>query len=175
MTATCDATRSQDLDRHVAETFRHLSGPVLGYAAGMVGDADGAQDVAQEVFFRYFCELREGREIREPRAWAFRVAYRLALNQRRASRRFVHIGDAGWSDRFISEPCVLQRLEEQERRERVHEALAGLSSRERLCLEMRSEGLRYREIADRLQIRISSVSNYMDRAIQKIAGDLEGA
>lgn len=165
----------EELDRHVSETFDDLSGPVFGYAAGVVGDADGAEDVTQEVFFRYFCELRQGREIREPRAWAFRVAHNLALNRRRDRRKFVGIADAGCGARLVSEPGVQQRLEERERRQLVREALAGLSTRERRCIELRSEGLRYREIAELLEIRISSVSNYVDRAMQKIAGGLAGA
>jgi len=158
-----------EIDLHVTKAFDDLSGPVFGYVIVIVGDRDGAEDVTQEVFFRYFCELRQGREIREPRAWAFRVAHNLALNQRRDSRKFVRISDC----RIVAESRVHQRLEELERRRQVRRALAALSSRERRCIELRTQGLRYREIADLLHIRISSVSNYVERAIRKITHGLE--
>jgi RNA polymerase sigma-70 factor (ECF subfamily) len=56
-----------------------------------------------------------------------------------------------------------------ERNRLVREALALLSPQERQCLELRAEGLRYREIADIMALDISTVTTYVDRAVRKIA------
>jgi RNA polymerase sigma-70 factor (ECF subfamily) len=56
-----------------------------------------------------------------------------------------------------------------ERNRQVRGALALLSSQERHCLELRAEGLRYREIAEVLGLNISTVTTFVVRAVKKIA------
>jgi len=63
-----------------------------------------------------------------------------------------------------------QEILERERRQRVRQALAWLSPQQRQCLELRAEGLRYREISDVLGIQISSVRTFIVRAVARIAG-----
>jgi RNA polymerase sigma-70 factor (ECF subfamily) len=53
-------------------------------------------------------------------------------------------------------------------------ALSLLSVQERRCLELRAEGLRYREIAEALSIGSSTVETFLARAIRKIVKQLDG-
>src|SRR5262245_66391779 len=46
-----------------------------------------AQDAVQETLLRLFRELRGGASIDNPRAWAYRALYRLAMDQHRDRRR----------------------------------------------------------------------------------------
>ncbi len=48
-----------------------------------------AQDVVQEVLLRLWQELRDGVVVENPRAWAYRSIYRLAMDQHRLRRRIV--------------------------------------------------------------------------------------
>jgi DNA-directed RNA polymerase specialized sigma24 family protein len=48
--------------------------------------------------------------------------------------------------------------------------LDRLSVQERLCFELRAEGLRYREIAEVLALRIPTVQTLLGRAVKKISG-----
>ena len=48
------------------------------------------------------------------------------------------------------------------------QAMKQLSERQRLCLELRSQGLRYREIAELLEIEISTVAEYVLRGIEEL-------
>ena len=167
------AAPALDNARLVSDAFANWSGAVYGYVIAIVHDPDDAEDVTQEAFLRLFCELEQGRAVREPRAWLFRVAHNLALNWRRDAKKLVRIDD-GLAHSIESPDAPVQRkLEERERRERVLAALAGLSSQERRSIELRARGLRYKEIAGILDVRISSVSNYVERAIAKIARALE--
>ena len=43
-----------------------------------------------------------------------------------------------------------------------------LSAVERSCVLLRSEGLRYREIAAALEIPVSTVADHLDRALRKL-------
>jgi RNA polymerase sigma-70 factor (ECF subfamily) len=48
------------------------------------------------------------------------------------------------------------------------EAMKNLSERQRLCLELRSQGLRYRDIAEVLEIQISTAAEYVRRGIEEL-------
>ena len=50
-----------------------------------------AQDAVQETLLRLFRELRAGQPIDNPRAWAFRALYRLAMDEHRQRRRLTLI------------------------------------------------------------------------------------
>ncbi len=52
-------------------------------------------------------------------------------------------------------------------------ALARLSAQERNCVQLRSHGLRYREIAEVLAIRVPTVQTLLGRAMRKIVSALE--
>jgi RNA polymerase sigma factor (sigma-70 family) len=51
-----------------------------------LSDAQAADSV-QEVLLRLWSELQAGRSIEQPKAWAYRAIYRLAMDQHRLQRR----------------------------------------------------------------------------------------
>ncbi len=61
-----------------------------------------------------------------------------------------------------------EELVEKEWLEGFRDVLNQLSKQQRLCLELRSQGLQYREIADVLQIRTSTVGEFLRRAIKQV-------
>ena len=60
------------------------------------------------------------------------------------------------------------QLIEREKVERLANAWLTLSPQQKHCLHLRTEGLRYREIAETLQISTSSVREFLDRAIGRL-------
>lgn len=127
-----------------------------------------AQEGAQEVFLRLHSALVKGESIHNPRAWVFRVAHNLAVTEHRAGDRWMALDpglEAALTDRGPGpEARVLQR----ERSARVSEALAELSPQQRRCLYLRAEGLRYREIAETIGVGVSTVSEFLTRAVAKL-------
>jgi RNA polymerase sigma-70 factor (ECF subfamily) len=69
---------------------------------------------------------------------------------------------------------VEENLLAKERHHRLGRALSRLSPQERQCLDLRSEGLSYREIGGILGIRIATVATFLARGIQKILRELNG-
>jgi RNA polymerase sigma-70 factor (ECF subfamily) len=59
-------------------------------------------------------------------------------------------------------------LIEDEGMENLRIAVKRLSKQQRLCLDLRAEGLRYQDIAEVLQIRTSTVGEFLRRAIQQL-------
>jgi RNA polymerase sigma-70 factor (ECF subfamily) len=134
-----------------------------------------AQEVTQEVFLRLYQTMRKGENVLNVRAWLFRVAHNLSLKVRSRERAFRSV-DGDW-ERFASaaadespERAVLDR----ERKERLRAELETLSPQQRNCLYLRAEGLRYREIAEVMRIRPSSVNEFLRRAIARLAEALNG-
>jgi RNA polymerase sigma-70 factor (ECF subfamily) len=52
-------------------------------------------------------------------------------------------------------------------------AVLNLTSLQRECLHLRAEGLRYREIADLMEITISTVADAVRRATVKLAREVD--
>ena len=136
--------------REVTQVFERYREPVFRYVYGVLRDAAEAEDTTQEAFLRYYCELKKGREI-APRAWLFRVAHNLAVDRIRARSRCTTLGRESWQD--LDETHGDERADvhddvlRKEQRRKLRAVTAELSDRERHCIALRLEGLRYREIA----------------------------
>lgn len=127
-----------------------------------------AQEGAQEVFLRLHSALVRGESIRNPRAWVFRVAHNLAVTEHRSGDRWMTLDpglEAALTDRG---PGPEARVIQRERAARVREALAELSPQQQKCLYLRAEGLRYREIAEAVGVGVSTVSEFVTRAIARL-------
>jgi RNA polymerase sigma-70 factor, ECF subfamily len=131
-------------------------------------DAARAQEATQEAFLRLHVELREGRAVDNPRAWVYRAAHNVALDwierQSRESGLTDAVAGAIASDRLSAE----QNLIDREEMERVARAIGNLSARQRLVLELRAQGLQYQEIAKVLEVRPSTVGEFLRRAIRRL-------
>lgn len=160
-----------ELELVVREAFIALRDPVYRYVFSIVGAAGDAEDLTQEVFIRLFQDLREGKGIENVKAWLLRVAHNLAIDNSRRSH-FSESLDAPanqWMTGELSDSCPNPEARAVDESSRLR-LLKRLSPQERRCMELRSEGLRYREIADVLGIRIPTVQTTLERAIRKIRG-----
>ena len=145
---------------------------MLRYLHCIAGNQADAEELTQETFLRLYVEIRERCEPANAHAWIFRVAHNLAIDhirRRGAASAAVNLDDVA-EDLADGSDSAEQKIIERERRQRVQQALAWLSPQQRQCLELRAEGLRYREISDVLGIQISSVRTFIVRAVARIAG-----
>jgi RNA polymerase sigma-70 factor (ECF subfamily) len=131
-------------------------------------DAGQAQETTQEVFLRLFQAMRGGEVIRDSRAWVFRVAHNLGINVM-MKRKPAHSLDAGLEAVLPDRrPSPESRVLKLERAAKLRAAVATLSPQQRQCLHLRAEGLRYQEIADTVGIGVSTVGEFLSRAIHRI-------
>jgi RNA polymerase sigma factor (sigma-70 family) len=68
---------------------RHHQAAVFRFAYLLLGDADDAEDVAQETFIRAFRALATFDVNRPLRPWLLQIAKNLASNQRRSLQRYI--------------------------------------------------------------------------------------
>jgi len=126
-----------------------------------------AQESLQEVYLCLYQTLLRREPIEHIKAWIFRVAHNDGVKRRKRDKTFA--AEPDWS-RFVHPSDSPERiLLDRERMERLKQSLATLSPQQRQCLYLRAEGLRYREIADTLDIEVSTVNEYLRRALARLA------
>jgi RNA polymerase sigma-70 factor (ECF subfamily) len=165
-----------ELEAKVSELFLAFKLPVYRYLLGLLGNRDDAEEMTQDVFLSLYGTVQKGTRIDNVRAWIFRVAHNLALNHQKRPRIVETVNEEEWwkLSQERSDPAhdSEQRLLRKEKRTRVLKAMKCLSPQERHCLDLRAEGLCFREIAEVLGIRISTVETFLDRGIRKIAKEI---
>lgn len=153
----------------VLRLFDAHRGAVHRYVRALgVTDRDG-DDVVQEVFLALFDHVARGRDRSNLRGWIFRVAHNLALRHRarEARRRRLRALLAPGSV-VDSTPTPEDRYLAGRRQARLLAVVDALPARDRRCLQLRAEGLRYREIAGVLGISLGSVANTLARALARL-------
>lgn len=148
-------------------------GPVLSYAKAILGDADAAADVAQQVFIRIWRGRKRWRPTARASAYVFRIARNATRNELRASRtRDRHSLTASRLSAMPSTP--LEHLEAHELEAAVEHALARLPARRRQVYELAHvRKLSHREIAAIMGITTQTVANHMYTAVQELRRYLE--
>lgn len=160
----------------VAELFATLRVPVYRYLIAAFDNAKDAEDVTQETFLQLFRMLRRGERVDHPRAWLFRVAHNLAVNQAVRGRFSTALGEDAWlalcAVQADPSPDPEQHTLARERLRLLERGMRQLSRQQRQCALLRIEGLRYREIADVLGVTTSSVAETLRRALRKLTRSL---
>ena len=155
-----------DPRRIAALIFEQQRAPVYRYLVSLGLRPAVASEMAQEAFLRLYRHLRSKGRGENLRGWVFRVAHNLAVNE--LKRR-------GPADTEPTETELdpggdpEQALLRKERIRRMQTAIRVLPRRQQECLQLRAEGLRYREIADVLGIGVSSVAESVQRALETLA------
>jgi RNA polymerase sigma-70 factor (ECF subfamily) len=174
--AACEGGNGRErLETEVVALFDELRDPLLRYLASFGLALPDGEEVLQEVFLALFQHLERGKSRENLRGWLFRVAHNLALKRRHRSRQdLVGRADPGAVD-LVKEPGPNpedQMLRSQTQK-RLLAVVQALPEQDRLCLFLRAEGLRYREIAGILDMSLGAVSLSLARSLARIARSAE--
>jgi RNA polymerase sigma-70 factor (ECF subfamily) len=161
--------------RHnLAEAFIELREPVCRYLLALGLGRPEAEEVAQETFLRLCQHLDAGGPQANVRGWVFRVAHNLARDEyRRRQRRQVQPLDAGEGSAQDGAADPEQQAVARQRTLRLQTALARLPVRQRECLHLRAEGLRYREIAEVLGAGVSTVAEWVQQGLKTLVKECD--
>jgi RNA polymerase sigma-70 factor, ECF subfamily len=143
--------------------FERLYPSLYRYLHRLTGDADVAEDIAQEAFVRL---LRQPLPEAEVRPWLFTVAMNLVRDRaRKSERRMRLLSGAPALTTTASLPD--DDVERAERIQSVRRALEKLPDRDRQLLLMREEGFKYEEIAGVIGVAPASVGTLIARALRR--------
>jgi RNA polymerase sigma-70 factor (ECF subfamily) len=157
----------------LVELYQHRLVAVMHH---LVGNADEAEDLAQEVFLRVYRTRDRYRPKAKFSTWLFTIANNLALNalRRRKRRPAVPLDtqDSGPLGARPAEQLVAdrakppgQRLQQQELAEVVRAAIEGLNERQRVAVVLNKfEDMNYAEIAEVMGLTTKAVKSLLSRA-----------
>lgn len=143
--------------------FHRLHPALYRYLYRLTGDADTADDIAQETFVRL---LRQTMPEDEVRPWLFTVATNLVRDGvRKAGRRQRLLATENFLPSAVPRPD--EETDRMERVAAVRKALARIPLRDRQLLLMREEGFTYEEMARAAGVAPGSVGTLLGRALKR--------
>ncbi len=152
------------------QLFRAHYRPLCAFALQYVKDADRAEDVVQELFFRLWQDRERTTVTISLKAYLFAAVRNRCLNALKTQGRVRSLNEEV-DDR--GEDAVRGEEEHTDRIARVQAAIAALPEERRKVFRLsRYEGLKYHEIADRLGISVKTVENQMGKALKTLREDL---
>jgi len=156
----------EDLDRQgrfIRENLRRIFGMIYR----IVGNADDAQDLTQEVFIKALQRQGQLRDIEKANRWLSRIATNTAIDflRRHGRYSFAPVEDTPEPLTAPSTEDPEQRLLASERQSYLADGLRLLTERERLALLLRDvEGLPAEEVARRLGCSKATVRSHIANA-----------
>jgi len=148
--------------------FRAHYGQLVGFAQGMLRDRAAAEDVAQEVMLEVWRRRAELSISESIRAYLLRATRNRSLNQLRHANVARRAEPQLAGEESVNATGASQ-LVAGELRTALAAAVAELPPACRQVFEMsRGQGLRYAEIATRLDISIKTVESQMGKALRHL-------
>lgn len=155
--------RSGSLDA-LETIYLELRVPVMTVIVRIVRDGALAEDLTQDVFVKLW-QTPPGEDVKSPRAWVFRVAHNLAVD---ALRR------PGQTE-LPEHAAATGSTESVDTRIDVEAALMKLEARDREIVSLHlNAGLRFREVAQALELPLGTVLWRYSRAIGILRVQLDG-
>ncbi|MFK5957028.1 MAG: sigma-70 family RNA polymerase sigma factor [Planctomycetota bacterium] len=152
-------------------------GQLRAYLLPRIGSKELANELAQEAATRLLRVLREGQEIRQPRAWVFHVARNLAVDEVR--KRLPHSVGLEWRSREV-DPSSVEEEEhllsladlEVPRSEVLRimpEAMGRLPKKDRIYLDSYyCKGRDFDWIAEEQDLSVSTIKGRLFRARKRL-------
>ena len=157
-------------DVALVELFNAIRDELVSTLMYVLGNADDAQDAAQEAFLKCWRARHTLADVQNVRAWIFRVGLNAAKDFRRSA----------WNrkSRPLPEDDLLmpaadvpagEALDDRETVDRLRVALAGLRKEEKEVFLLRQNGdLTYEQIAELRGAPVGTVKTQMRTALQKL-------
>jgi RNA polymerase sigma-70 factor, ECF subfamily len=156
-------------------TFTEIRDELVSTLWFLVGSPDDAQDLAQEVFLRCWRTQDSLAQVRDLRAWIFRVGLNAAKDLKRSAwRRRVKplLGDEIMQLADGARPA--QIIEDEECLRRVRQALLTLRPEEKEVFLLRQNGeLTYDQIAKMRGCPSGTIKTQMRTALEKLRKVME--
>ncbi len=137
------------------------------YIYFMCGNIEQAEDVAQDAFMKLW-EKRAEIKRETVLSYLFRIAHNIFINQTRHAKLSFNFQNQN-NIQEIDNSSPEYELELKEFDVQLQNALAGLSEKIRVTFLMnRVDGLKYKEIAERLDVSIKTIEKRIQKAVNQL-------
>lgn len=168
--AAAPTVNGQAADDALVSAFNELRDELVSTLMYVLGNADDAQDAAQEAFVKCWRSRAGIPDVQNLRAWIFRVALNAAKDYQRSAwkrrSRPLPEDDVMMPTRDLAPG---ETMEEQESVEQLRRAIEGLRQEEQEVFLLRQNGgLTYEQIAEMRDAPVGTVKTQMRSALQKL-------
>lgn len=153
------------------ELYEEYHSSLIRYLSSLGVPSGDVEDIVQEIFLRLSSHLRDCAENDNLRSWIYQVAYNLSMDIHRLQSKDDHVIPLPVAEQH-GEPeqgCTPEEIYLQ--KEKLKYVVAGMSKltpRQRNCILLRIEGLRYWEIASVLKISEQRAISLVKRGLVQI-------
>jgi RNA polymerase sigma-70 factor (ECF subfamily) len=147
---------------------------VVNTCYGLVHSTEDAEDIAQDVFIEVFRSIQNFRADAKLSTWIYRISVNRSLNFIRDNKRrkwFLKFEEATPAKNQQINSATLHRetpaaeLEASERANILHQTVAALPKNQKTAFTLNKyEDLSYKEIAEVMELSVSSVESLIHRA-----------
>jgi RNA polymerase sigma-70 factor, ECF subfamily len=166
------------LQAEVVALFDEMRDSLLRYLLCFSVPVHDGEEIVQEVFLLLFQHLQNGKSRENLRGWLFGAARNFALKWHRNNRTHLYRSVPFEEDLAGLPTANTANPEEQAcRRQRqltLWAVVRALPERDQMCLSLRAEGLRYREIGEAMGISLGSVAASLARSLGRLLRADEG-
>jgi RNA polymerase sigma-70 factor, ECF subfamily len=164
-------TTASPLEEEVVALFDELRDRLLRYLLCLGVPVHDGEEIVQESFLLLFKHLQCGKSRENLRGWLFRVVRNLAFKFHRENR----ISPAVQFDENLAglqEPSATNpehKIYNQQRHKYLWAVVKALPEQDQICLFLRADGMRYREIGAAMGMSLGSVATSLARSLGKLA------
>lgn len=165
------------------ELVRRWEGRIYRLAYGMLGGAEDARDATQETFFAAYRNLKNFRGDAQVSSWLHRIAVNQCISRQRRTKTRSETPLPEWEEvqadghlwtRNGAHTSPAAATEQNERVAAVQRAVAALPPELREVVVLKEfEGLTFQQIADQLEIPLSTIKSRLYTALKQLRSKLE--
>ena len=168
-----DPAGDKGFPREISLLFRQYYGWVCSIIFRYVRDKELTEDLAQEVFLKFWKKRAHLDQVKSPKAYLSRMAVNEALSYLRKNRYFAREKEVG-EEEGIAVANTDHALLHAELSERIQQVIAQLPPKCRtVFLLSRYEEMSYKEIAKQMDISVKTVENQIGKALRILRKSLK--
>lgn len=166
---------SSAFDQLVSRWDRKIQGAIYR----MVGSGEEARDLCQEAFLKAYRGLSGFKKEARFSSWLYQIAVNATRDRLRRRRGRIHlslddVADAGEGSLRDGGPSAFEMIESSDLARAVSAAVAGLTDEQREVVILKEyEGLTFPEIAEALDVPLSTVKTRLYRGLGQLRVRLE--
>ena len=165
--------RKGDIDSFERLFHRFYSG-LCSYAGSLVRKEEIAEEVVQDVFYNIWKNRESLKITRSWQSYLYRSVYNNSMMYLRKTRREFYMDERASMEHAADSPDPAELMQYHEISELVSKTIENLPERTKEIFRLnRQEGLKYKEIADRLSISVKTVEANMGKALKALRINLE--
>jgi len=163
-----------DYINEIEGLFKQYHKVLCNITSNIVNDRAAAEDIVQDVFMNLWRKRNEIDFAIPMKGYLYRATTNGALNWIAKNKRTIPFNDALWKQNVLTSNVVEDKINEKELRTKIKQAIDRLPPKcKAIFVLSRYEGMKYKQIAENLNISIKTVENQISIALDKLRKELK--